>query len=149
MIDKDKIKQLIERYLEGTSLFLTGLKVKPDNSIHVTIDSDFATSIQDCEKLNRYLEKQLSRSLENFELTVSSHGLTNPLILPRQYRKYINKNLIIQTRNGEKIKGKLLMVDDQKITIEIIEKSDTKDKHITELEISFKDISKSLPVIEF
>lgn len=149
MIDKEKIKQLIEKYLEGTSLFLTGLIVKPGNFIHVTIDSDFAISIQECEKLSRHLEKQLDRNVEDFELTISSHGLTNPLILPRQYRKYINKKLIVHTHKGEKFKGKLLMVDEQKIILEKIEKLDTKNKHFIEIEINFKDISKSLPEIEF
>ena len=91
MIDKNKIEDLVAEAIntleKKDEVFVGAILVKPNNTIHVFIDSDTSVSIDDCVKVSKYVEKHLDRDEEDFELNVSSFGLDQALILPRQYIK--------------------------------------------------------------
>lgn len=115
---ENKIKTLINKYLEGTKKFLIELKLTPSNKIIVEIDSDNVVSIEDCVKLSRFIESNLDRDVEDFELQVSSAGLDKPLKLKRQYFKNIGKNAEILLNDNSKKSGVLKSLDEDGIELE-------------------------------
>ncbi len=117
MIDIDKIKEIAESQLEGTPLFLVDITATPGNEIEVVIDSDGSVDIDDCVALSRAIEERFDREEEDFELTVTSAGIGQPLKLPRQYRKLIGGSVEVLLSNGTKIIAQLRDATDDSITL--------------------------------
>ena len=115
---ENKIKTLINNYLEGTEKFLVELKLTPSNKIIVEIDSDNIVLIEDCIKLSRFIESNFDRDVEDYELQVSSAGLENPLKLKRQYFKNIGRNTEILLNDGSRKSGVLKSVDEDGIELQ-------------------------------
>lgn len=117
MIDLNKIKTVVETTLSGTPLFLVEINSTPGNEIEVVIDSDGSVDIDDCVALSRAIEEQFDREQEDFELTVTSAGIGQPLKLLRQYRKLIGKPVEIILRSGIKFIAELRDADEESITV--------------------------------
>ena len=117
MIDSELIKKISEECMEGTDLFLVEVKVKPGNTIEVFVDADSSVNIDQCVEISRHIESQLDRDVEDFELSVYSYGLSGALKLPRQFAKYLGKDVEVKTKEQGKIQGKLLKYDGQQIEI--------------------------------
>ncbi len=100
MIDCGKINDIVSRFIEGTDLFLVAIDCHPSNVIEVVIDSDTAVPIEKCAELSRAIESGLDREEEDFELTVMSAGIGEPLVLPRQFRKHMGKTVEGVLKNG-------------------------------------------------
>mgnify|MGYP002679446455 FL=1 len=136
MIDKAYITDKVEEFLKGGSLFLVMVKVSSDNRIEIFIDGGNGVKIQDCIDLSRKLEACLDREEEDFELSVLSWGLGEPLKMKRQFEKNIGNNVEVVCANGSKFEGKLSEVKENAFVIEI-EKGKGKNKTIESVE--FKD----------
>ncbi len=116
MIDKQNVIDLVEAYLEDKEPFLVEVQYATANQdIKVFIDSDTRVDISDCVALSRYLESQLDRDEQDFSLDVSSAGLDTPLKLPRQYKKYMGKQLVVLLQDGQKKLLRLQEVQDDAI----------------------------------
>ncbi|HTX87972.1 MAG TPA: ribosome assembly cofactor RimP [Bacteroidales bacterium] len=137
MIAKEKIRTILEERLLGSSLFLAGISIQPGNRIQVYLDGDQAVTIADCQQLSRYLESKLDRNAEDFELTVSSAGLDQPLKFHRQYPKHIGERMEIVTLSGEQLKGRLTGVEPDRILLE------------QEIRISRKETETKLRTLDF
>ncbi|MCC6181554.1 MAG: ribosome assembly cofactor RimP [Bacteroidia bacterium] len=118
MIKKEKILQLIEEHLLNTEKFLVDVKILPGNVIEVYIDSPTHVVISDCVALSRHIEGNLDREKEDFELSVSSPGATQPFKVLQQYKKYVGTKVKTQTLEGKKFEGILLKADDIGFEIE-------------------------------
>ena len=121
MIDK----QIVERVVSGClndSEFVVEVTVTPSNKIGVTIDSDNGITIDRCVMVSRAIEQELDREQEDFELEVASAGLSEPMRLPRQYKKNIGRTISVVTLNGEKYKGTLTDANDLQFCVEFEEK---------------------------
>lgn len=119
MIDKFKVLDIVKDALEGSDKFLVSMKITPDNRIFVDIDGDNGINIDDCIELSRTIENQLDRDEEDFELNVSSAGADAPLKMPRQYRRQIGRDLVVDTFEGKSHEGTLTDCDEQQFTIKI------------------------------
>ena len=117
MIDKELIGKIVEECLEGTDLFLVDVKVKPGNIIEVFVDADSTVNIDQCVAISRHIESKMDRDVEDFELSVFSYGLSGALKLPRQFAKYLDKDVEVKTKEQGRIQGKLLKYDGQQIEI--------------------------------
>jgi ribosome maturation factor RimP len=71
---------------------------------------------------SRDIESKLDRESEDFELTVTSAGLTSPFKTIRQYKKYENKEIEVVDKKGVKLAGVLKSSDDNGFTITVIKK---------------------------
>jgi len=111
------IRQLIADYLKDGDCYLVSLSISDDNRIEVIIDSDGSVSLEQCAELNKYLNEHLDRDAEDYELEVSSAGLTSPLVLPRQFRKNIGNPVVALTTDGRKIHATLTAADDNNIEL--------------------------------
>ncbi len=105
MIDKDLIKKLANEWLNGKDYFLTDISVSPDDRIVVEIDHAEGVWIEDCVELSRYIESQLDRDKEDYELEVGSAGLGQPFKVLRQYEIHLGEPVEVQTQKGEKLIG--------------------------------------------
>jgi len=154
MIEKRVIEELVNGYLERTNYFLVEVKVSPENDITVEIDSDDAASIDDCATLSRFIESKLDRNSEDYSLEVGSAGIASPLRCLRQYRKYIDKEVEILTRDGRKLTGLLKSADDDQITITVEktikpEGAKRKIKTQEDLTLNYNEIKKANYLIRF
>lgn len=123
MIDKGKIVSIVEEQLsENSELFLVDVKVSHSNEIEVTIDSDTNVDVEICIALSRKIESFFDRDSEDFQLTVSSSGIGQPLTLERQMAKVIGKEIEIVLKSGIKLKGELTNVEAEAITVKYEQK---------------------------
>lgn len=122
MIDKTALTAFIESRLEGTGLFLVDLQISPANEIKVEIDSDTSVDIDRCVELTREIEGEFDRDVEDYELEVGSAGLTSPFKVPRQYSKYIGREVEVLAGDGRKYRGLLRAAGPESFTIVCEEK---------------------------
>lgn len=122
MIDKTLLTETVEQAIAGTSIFLVDVQVNPGNAIVVEIDSPEGIDIDTCADITRKIESVFDRDKEDYELEVGSAGLTSPFKVKGQYLKNIGNQLEILTKDGRKLKGTLLSVDDDSFTVEITKK---------------------------
>lgn len=117
-----EFRELIQNHLseflaQREDLFLVDLKISPSDDITVILDGDQGVSIQDCLDASRAIEFNMDREAHDFSLQVMSAGLSEPLVLPRQYKKNIGREIEILTNEDKKISGALTAADDEKITL--------------------------------
>lgn len=122
MIDKNELSKIVEAYLEGKSNYLVEVKIAPGNIITVEIDNDEGVNIDDCVALSQHIESKFDRNVEDFELTVTSVGLTAPFKTLRQYKKYEGKEVEVLTKKGDKLRGILKSADEDRFTITVTKK---------------------------
>lgn len=122
MIDKKVVKNIVEQWLEGKEYFLVDVDVTPDDKIVVEIDHADGVWIKDCEDLSRYIEANLNRDDEDYELEVGSAGLGQPFKVEQQYINYIGKEVEVLTEEGRKLKGTLKSVEGRDFTLTVREK---------------------------
>ena len=150
MINKKTVEQLAKTALEQHDLFLVKISISPANAIKVVIDGDRGVTIDQCMAVSRAIEHNLDRDTEDFALEVTSYGLSNPLLLTRQYVKNIGKNLKVMLTDGSKIKGKLTDANDDIIRIEKeLTKKEIKEGIDNQLIISRETIKEAKVEISF
>ncbi len=117
----------IEDFIAGITsqsekIFLVEMKISPANDVKIFLDADDGITIEKCASINKALYKYIEESElfpgGNFSLEVSSPGIDEPLKLFRQYKKNIGRKIEVLLKDGTKIEGKLLTVDDNKIVLE-------------------------------
>jgi len=153
MINEELIRSLIEEKLTD-DIFVVDIQVSAGNAISVLIDSDKGLSIDQCVAFSRQIEHNLDRDAEDFELEVSSPGLTHPFKVLRQYQKNIGREVEIATTDGSKHTGILKEAGENGITLEENrrERVEGKKKKVTVTEtvqFSFDQIRTAKSVISF
>ena len=119
MISKDLVKDIVVRLTKETAIFLVEIKVSSANKISVEIDSPQGITIEECVKMSRAIESSLDRDTEDFDLEVSSPGLTQPFRVFEQYQKNCGQQVDVVKLDGQKVNGLLQYADTEGITLEI------------------------------
>lgn len=115
---KKAVEDLLQNALtERSDLFLIDFSVSADNAIKVVIDGDNGVLVEDCMFVSRAIEHNLDREKHDFSLEVLSSGATTPLVLPRQYKKHVGRNLEIKTNDDQNIEGELKEVNEQGVVL--------------------------------
>ena len=122
MIEAKRVIEIAEKHLEGSDLFVVECKVSPMGEIELLIDSDTAVKLEDCATLNRAIEEELDREVEDFALMVASAGIGSELKQIRQYRKIVGRSVEVLLNDGIKLLAKLDEVTDDGIVISYEEK---------------------------
>ncbi len=152
---KTRVEELIQAFLEERKdIYLVDLKISAGNDVVVILDGDESLSIQDCLDASRAIEFNLDREEVDFSLQVMSAGLSEPLKLPRQYKKNVGRELEVTTEDGEVIKGELLEADEGKIVLmlryrrpKLVGKG--KEDVEEQREIPYQSIKRAMIVIKF
>ena len=150
-----KVEQLVHEFLETRKdLYLVDLKISAGDDITVILDGDEGLSLQDCLDASRAIEFNLDREEHDFSLQVMSPGLSEPLKLPRQFKKNMGREIEVLLNSDDKIQGEVVAVDDEKVTLvlryrrpKLIGKG--KEDVVENKEIPYADIKKALVVIKF
>ncbi|MBQ8492879.1 MAG: ribosome assembly cofactor RimP [Alistipes sp.] len=122
MIDINRVIEIAEKHLEGTDMFVVECKATPMGEIELLVDSDTAVKLEDCAALNRAIEAEFDRDVEDFALMVASAGIGSELKLLRQYHKIIGSSVEVLLKDGIKILAKLDKADEKGIVISYEEK---------------------------
>lgn len=152
---RNKIEELLQSFLhEREDLFLIDMKFGTSDNITVILDGDNGVTLQDCLDASRAIEFNMDRDEHDFSLQVMSAGLSEPLSMPRQYRKNIGRDLEVMLEDSTKIEGELTAVNDEKITLTLRyrkpkEVGKGKVDVVEEKEIPYSEIKKALVAVKF
>jgi ribosome maturation factor RimP len=150
MIQVTQIEQLANQFLEAhPQLFVVDVKVKIGNKISVRIDSDEHVLIENCKALSKYIEENLDREKEDFELEVSSAGIDFPLVNVRQYIKNVGRTIQLTTIEGTQLKGALVSANQQEICIANEKKQKGKKATTEEVVVANERIKEIKVIISF
>lgn len=122
MIEVKRVIEIAERHLEGSDMFVVECKITPMGEIELLVDSDTAVKLEDCAALNRAIEAELDREVEDYSLMVASAGIGSELKLLRQYRKIIGGSVEVLLKDGIKILAKLTAANEEGIELMYEEK---------------------------
>ena len=111
MIADERVKNLAIAKVKDLGGFLVSAKVNTQNVISVFVDKANGISISECLQISRFIEQELDREIEDFELSVSSPGLSKPFVVKEQYQKNIGKEIVVKLSDGKKVKGRLIAFD--------------------------------------
>lgn len=117
------IEQMIQDLLASdTAYFLVEIKIKPTNNVKVFLDGDQGVTIEKCISWNRALYRKIEETNlfpnGDFSLEVSSPGVDEPLKLYRQYKKNTGRPVEVILKDGMKVTGKMIDVQEDAITVE-------------------------------
>lgn len=133
MINKDSVYQLIQSHLKDSEIFFVDLTISSSNLIKVYIDKNKGIGIDECISLNKWIELNLDREQEDYELQVSSPGMGQPFKVKEQYVKHLGRQVKVYTQDGKKHEGKLLTYCEEfvELTYEVKERVEGKKKKET------------------
>ena len=155
MITEEQVRELVEKQIKGSELFLVDIIISGSNDIRVLLDSMEGVRIEQCADLSRWLTVELDLIDENHSLEVSSPGVDTPLVLRQQYEKNIGRDVEVLFTDGKKKKGRLLAISDTGIELEVGEKaltggSQKKKKHVlVRRSFAFEEIKSTKVIISF
>jgi len=152
MIQKQIVENIITEKIKDSSIFIVEIKIGSSNKIMVKADKPEGISIDECVEISRHVESKLDRDIEDYELEVSSPGLTDPFKVHQQYQKNLNREVEVLDFDGTKAKGILTDVSTQSITISttVTEKiNNKKEKKTVTVTIPFTDIKQTKLILSF
>lgn len=118
MIENKIVTDIVRKWLDGRNdYFLVDVNVDRENRIVVEIDHPEGVWIDDCVELSHFIESQLDRDVEDYELEVGSAGIGQPFKVLQQYLNHVGQNVEVLPKTGAKLKGELLSADDNGFVI--------------------------------
>ncbi|MFN8297375.1 MAG: hypothetical protein U0T69_14350, partial [Chitinophagales bacterium] len=132
---KEIIEKEINTYFENSNLFLVEVKVLTNGKIEIFADGKTNITIDECAQISKHIHHFLEENnlmSDNLSLDVSSPGMDEPLKVPQQFQKQLNKKVDVVLKNGLKITGELISADENGIVIKeiiIIKKTETIEEH--------------------
>ncbi len=161
MIQKHTVEQLTEQIIQqgddaaaSGSLFLVEVLVSASGErqkITVYVDGDEGVSVETCAKISRKLAEALDEDNPDlaYTLEVSSPGLDQPLKLERQYKKNIGRTVRVVLQDNQTVKGRLVQVNPERITLAEETRTAGKKKETKERHITFTNIIKTNVLASF
>ena len=138
------------------SLFLVNVIAPPgagSRKVIVHIDGDQGVPIDVCADISRALSHRLDEEAlidEKYTLEVSSPGLSQPLLLKRQYVKNVGRQVKVLLDNDKTVQGELRAADDEQIVVtEQTGRRPKKNAVAAEITIPFSHIKKTNVVAIF
>ena len=124
MISKQKVTEIVNEWLADKEYFLVDVSVSADNCISVEIDHAEGVWIDDCVSLSKFIEANLDREEEDFELEVGSAGIGQPFKVLQQYINHIGKEVEVLAKDDKKYRGVMARAEEEcfAITMQVKEK---------------------------
>lgn len=119
-MDKSLLEHLVQEYLKDTDYALITLDINSQNEILIEVDRLQGVDVEFCGALNQYMVEQLDAAgVENYSLEVGSVSLTDPFKTKIQYEKNIGHDVEVLTREGKKLRGQLVSVDEDSFAVDV------------------------------
>lgn len=123
MGNREQIEQWLGPKLEELGCFLVDIRINPSSSKYeVYIDTPTGVTIEQCEKVSRFLNFQMENDPtfpERYTLDVSSPGMDNPFRVQQQFDKNIGKHVEVLLLSGVKKEGILKKADGKILHLEV------------------------------
>ncbi len=149
MIDKVRIENLVKEFIGDTGLFLVAVKVSSAGKITILADKKGGITIDECVSISRFVESSLNRDEEDFELQVSSPGLSTPFLVKEQYYNSEGKNVEVIVKEGGKYSGFLKNVTDGGFEIETEIKIKGKGKEKKDISFNYDQVKSTREIVSF
>jgi len=140
MIEKNKIEEVVRDLISGSDIFPVSVKVSGSNKIVVLVDKNNGITIDECADLHRGIEQRFNRDEEDYELQVSSPGLSTPFIVIEQYFKNEGKEVEVLDNDGKKYSGLLKNITSGGFELETEVKTKGKPKETVQLSFNFDQV---------
>lgn len=119
-MDKSLLEHLVQEYLKDTDYALITLDINSQNEILIEVDRLQGVDVEFCGALNQYMVEQLDAAgVEDYLLEVGSVSLTDPFKTKMQYEKNIGHDVEVLTREGKKLRGQLVSVDEDSFAVDV------------------------------
>jgi len=125
----DTLRNIVEPHLTKGQVLLDAREDSRGNFLRVVIDSEDNITLNDTAKLTKALRDSIeidSIYPSGYRLEVSTPGLNNSLRFPFQYKKNINRTLVVSHIEKEEeveVEGNLVKAGDNEIELIYSDKS--------------------------
>ena len=123
------LRNIVESHLVKGQFLLDAREDSRGNYLRIVIDSEDNITLNDTTRLTKMLRDSIEIDAlypSGFRLEVSTPGLDNSLRFPFQYKKNINRALVVSYIEKDvevKVKGTLVKISDNKIELKLSDKS--------------------------
>lgn len=152
MVKDREIEKAVRDVLDSDNYFIVGIQNKQD-TIKVIVDGYKGIDLEKCSEITRNLRSSFGEKVDDYNIEVTSPGLTSPFQVIEQYKKNIGQKVETLLKTGEKITGKLQEVNPDSILLEEKKRIKTdKNKKKTvreEKTIKFDEIKYTKLIISF
>jgi ribosome maturation factor RimP len=153
MIDKAIVEKLVEEKLDD-KMFLVEVTVNQRNVINVFVDSYDGLTIEQCINISRHVEHSFDREEEDFELQVSSPGLSEKFKVKEQFYKYTGREIEVVTVSDVELEGVILTATEEEIILEtsareLLEGQKKKQLVVKQHHLKYDEIKSAKAVISF
>lgn len=153
MIDKAIVEKLVEEKLDD-KMFLVEVTVNQRNVINVFIDSYDGLTIEQCINISRHVEHSFDREEEDFELQVSSPGLSEKFKVKEQFYKYVGREIEVVTVSDVELEGVIQSATEEEIILEtsvreLVEGQKKKQLVVKQHHLKYDEIKSAKAVISF
>lgn len=115
---KKTVEDLLQSALdERQDLFLIDFSLSSESAIKIVVDGDNGVLVEDCMFISRAIEHNIDREEYDFSLEVLSAGAATPLVLPRQYKRHVGRNLEVKTLDHQSLEGELIKVNEKGVVL--------------------------------
>ena len=127
----DTLRNIVEPHLAKGQFLLDAREDSRGNYLRIVIDSEDNMTLSDTTRLTKALRDSIeidSLYPSGFRLEVSTPGLNNALRFPFQYKKNINRTLVVSYIEKDlevEVEGNLVKADDNEIKLIYSDKSIT------------------------
>lgn len=154
MITQEEIIDIIKGAVAKKDAFIVEVKVSASNHVIVELDSNNGITIDDCAEISRIIDKGLNREIEDYELEVSSAGLSSVFKVIQQYHKNVGKEVEVIVKSGKKLIGNLISVTENGFIIrstktERVEGKKKRQLVVEETPLLFTEVKSTKLVIHF
>jgi ribosome maturation factor RimP len=149
MIDKVRIENLVREHIQSTGIFLVAVKLSSTGRISIFADKKGGITIDECVSISRFVEANLNRDEDDYELQVSSPGLSTPFIVKEQYYNSEGKVVEVTSNEGEKFSGLLKNVTEGGFEIEAEVKIKGKGKEKKDLSFNYDQVKSTREIVSF
>ena len=146
MIEQAVVEALVREYLKKYKGYeLITCRVSPSNEIMIEVDSYHGVDLDFCSALNRYLQAELDKGTEDYELEVGSVSITDPFKTKMQYDKHVGQTVELLSKDGKKMHGQLVNAEDDFFEVDIevlvqVEGKKKKQKEILTRRFTYDDV---------
>ena len=153
MINKETVKNLVDSYIGDKDIFLVDIRISTTNKITVLVNRPSGITIDECAAMSRHIEAALDRDEEDFELSVSSPGLSEAFKVREQFEMNIGNTVEIVDREGKKVRGILKNVAGEGFEVDAEKKTGGKKggkkKETEEVSYNFNEVKSVKEKIRF
>jgi ribosome maturation factor RimP len=150
MLLKEEIKKYASEKALEINGFVVDVNISANNVITIFFDKNNGVLVDDCLVISKYIQEKFDKDVEDYELTVCSPGLTNPLKVKQQYIKNIGKEVSVKTNDGKRKIG-ILKNFETDLVLEVLKKKkgSRKDYVLEDITIPFEEIKETKLKINF